>query len=99
MLGANDGYCPSDRVVVRSIDGTSQPTDEVKPAENYWLLIGTEGVIVKTWQQADFSMDRPRCLVKFDQDVKALGLHCHNDIENSLWILETDIVRISSVGG
>jgi len=33
-----------------------------------------------------------RVLVKFLDDVKALGLNCHNDVENSLWMFVVDLM-------
>jgi hypothetical protein len=84
-----------ERVVMKSFNGTPQPTERVKSSENYWLLVGRVGVIVKTWREADFEMTTARFLIKFDECVKDLGLHCHNEIENSLWILSTDIESVT----
>jgi len=95
FYGKEGCYSGGDRVVMTSFNGTTQPTGTVKLSENYWLLVGVSGVIAKTWEQAGFAMDEKKFLVTFDQNVKDVGLHCHNEIENSLWILASDIVSIS----
>ncbi len=33
-----------------------------------------------------------RVLVKFSDDVKAMGLNFHNDVENSLWMFVVDLM-------
>ena len=77
-------------------NGLTKPQKRVKKEENFWILIGARGVIVKDPSQkelyASFSINR-RYLVRFDKDVKSLGLVCHNSVKNTLWILATDLGR------
>lgn len=58
------------------------------PEENYWLLIGQAGNIVAP------PNERNRVLVKFERQVSSFGLHCHNDVSNSLLILQTDLENL-----
>jgi len=76
------------KVKLNTFNGTSKPDDNCPPHENYWKLIGHTGNIVRK------SDVKSRALVQFNQNVKSLGLECHNDIENSLWILESDLIEI-----
>jgi hypothetical protein len=39
--------------------------------------------------------ERSRFLVKIDNANKLIGLHCHNEIENSLWMLESDLETVN----
>ncbi len=73
------------RVKLKSFNNTTEIPNDCDPSENYWSLIEEKGTIVKP--KNDYS----RLLVKFDDPSKLIGLHCHNEIENSLWILESDL--------
>jgi len=72
----------------------SKPNRKVTDSENYWKLIGETGVIEKSPKEntifASFAK-KPMVLVKFDINVIGCGLIAHNEIENSLWILASDI--------
>lgn len=92
MLDAQFSF--GDKVILKTFNGTATSLAETKPTEDYWKLIGTQGVVQQTWEQANFDMKQPRFLVKFDTDVNRLGLDCHNEIPNSLWILGSDIEPI-----
>jgi hypothetical protein len=85
------------RVKIISFNGTLKADDYCLPNENFWKLIGSIGQIVKDPdekdQYASFS-DKPRLLVQFEKDVRSLGLECHNKIDNSLWILESDLIEL-----
>jgi hypothetical protein len=74
------------RVVLRSFNGTLSTPPRCDPSENYWALIGEGGTVVETINES------ARVLVRFDRPVTARGLHCHNPVPNSLYILETDLV-------
>lgn len=76
------------KVKLNTFNGTTKPDEKCAPNENYWKLIGSFGKIVKG-QNA-----KSRFLVQFEKDVLSLGLECHNDIKNSLWILESDLEEI-----
>lgn len=78
------------KVKLSTFNGGSSPPKGCEPSENYWALIGSTGTIVKPKNK------RGRVLVKFDNDVSSLGLHCHNEILNSLLILPTDLEVIFS---
>lgn len=85
------------RVKLKSFNGKLKSDDIVHEKENYWKLIDKKGQIIQDPSQkniyADFS-NHPRVLVKFDDDIKSLNLHCHNSIANSLWILEDDLMVV-----
>lgn len=72
-----------------SYNGTVTPEADVDPAENYWQLIGETGKVVKNVPANGVASDR--VLVHFTNSVNALGLHCHNEIINSLWIQKGDL--------
>lgn len=74
--------------MLRSFNGTISAPADCHPRENYWRLIGEAGVIVEAINE------NKRVLVKFDRPVAALGLHCHNPVANSLYILESDLEKI-----
>jgi hypothetical protein len=73
------------RVVLKSFNGSISSPSECRPGENYWLLIGQSGTAIEP------KNERSRILVRFDVSVESLGLHCHNPIENTLLILESDL--------
>ena len=76
------------KIKLNTFNGTTKPDEECLPNENYWKLIGCLGKIVKGPNA------KSRFLVQFEKDVLSLGLECHNDINNSLWILESDLEGI-----
>jgi hypothetical protein len=73
------------RVMLKSFNGSIAAPSECKAEENYWLLIGTSGTALQP------KNERSRVLVEFDVSVRGLGLHCHNPVENTLFILEEDL--------
>lgn len=78
----------SARVRVKSFNGTVFGPPDLTPSENYWLLIGREGVVIAPKNERD------RVLVEFSESITALGLHCHNSIPNTLFLLESDLVFV-----
>jgi hypothetical protein len=88
-----------DLVVLDSFRGTQQPSKEVRNSENYWILIGKSGIVVKTESQSIQKLSKhelgERLLIRFNDDVSKLGLHCHNEIQNSLWIFITDLHHVT----
>lgn len=77
---------PGTRVRLKSFNGTGSSPDGCRPEEDYWRLIGQMGEVVAP------GYDAARVWVRFDLPVRDFGLHCHNPIENSLYILTTDLV-------
>jgi len=75
----------NNKVRLKSFNGKLSPPRGTSDEENYWKLIGQSGEIVEP------KNERGRVLVKFDETVKSLGLACHNPVENSLYILESDL--------
>ncbi len=73
------------KIILKSFNGEKITPKDCDPSENYWLLIGKTGKVVKTINS------NSRLLIKFDISVLDLGLHCHNEIPNSLYILESDL--------
>lgn len=78
------------RVRLISFNGTLAATEACDPKENYWLLIGEHSVVV-----AEIN-PRNRLLIQFDASIAQLGLHCHNRIQNSLYIQPTDLVLLGA---
>jgi hypothetical protein len=76
------------KVKLKIFNGDSEAPQDCSPSENYWLLIGKTGSIVEP------ENDRSRVLMQFHEQVGDLGLHCHNKIPNSLFILTSDLEAI-----
>ena len=83
-----------DRVKLITYNGKIVSKRKVYPSEDYWKLIGQTGIIQKDPKEnklyASFSK-KPRVLIKFDVSVSRYNLIAHNNIENSLWILVSDL--------
>lgn len=75
---------PGKRVLLKSFQGNLVAPNDVKPEENYWLLIGGKAIV-------ELANNSDRVLVKFERDLSSLGLINHNEVENSLWILISDL--------
>ena len=73
------------KVKLVTFNGSIESLDKCDPSENYWSLIGATGTISK------MENARGRVLVTFNSEVSDLGLHCHNEIPNSLLILASDL--------
>lgn len=73
------------KVTLSAFNGKSSSPIDCDLSENYWALIGSRGTIAKLENR------RGRVLVQFDTDVSKLGLHCHNEIPNSLLILPSNL--------
>ncbi len=73
------------KVKLKTFNGDSDAPEKCDPSENYWALIGRTGT------KAKLENDRFRVLIQFDDQVSGLGLHFHNDIQNSLLILTSDL--------
>ena len=86
------------RVKLNSFNGTKASPSDCEPREDYWQLIGIEGVVLQDpftcCKYTGFNNERS-VLVKFDVSVESLGLCCHNDFENSLWIPVSDLLEVS----
>jgi hypothetical protein len=79
------------RVRLVTFNGTKVPEGDCDPSENYWKLIGAEGVII---EDRTSGSGEGRLLVQFAESVSALGLHCHNEVANSLWIRQSDLKNL-----
>jgi len=76
------------KVILKTFNNEVSTPEDCDPSENYWLLIGKTGTIIKS------KYNQSRLLIKFDESVSASGLHCHNEISNSLFILSSDLKEI-----
>jgi hypothetical protein len=79
------GCAMKKRVRLKSFNGTVHAPADCRPDENYWALIGEIGEIVGK------KKDGSRTLVKFQKSAQSFGLIFHNPVENSLFILESDL--------
>lgn len=86
-------YTPGDRVVMKSFHRSHVPLGKVDPKENYWLLVGAKGVVADAGPAVHpaFANEGGRVLVQFETDLSTLGLHCHNEIPNALWLSVMDL--------
>jgi hypothetical protein len=77
---------PGKKVALKSFNRSMVAQQSVKPQEDYWKLIGSKAVVSK------LSTDNNnRVLITFENDLSMLGLECHNEVPNSLWILIDDL--------
>jgi hypothetical protein len=89
------------RVVVKSWNGTLRPDDEpTLSRENYWALIGKRGLVIRGEQEYHMRVNPDenfhRVLVRFDEDLRQMGLASHNGSfdptwENALWVQIGDL--------
>ena len=88
------------RVTLNTFNSTKTSPSRCDPKEDYWKLIGIEGVVVqdpfKCCKYESFSNER-RVLVKFDVCLESLGLCAHNGVDNCLWILVSDLLEVGVV--
>jgi hypothetical protein len=77
------------RIVLRSFNGTFQAPNDCTAGNDYWLLIGQSGTVI------EYSAALGRQLVRFDVAVTSYGLHCHNPVPNSLYLLDADLEPIN----
>ena len=82
------------RVLLKTFNGTAIADSDCDDSENYWKLIGFKGRIVQDPSESKNNVGL-RVLVKFEDSISSLGLHCHNSVPNSLWILESDLEILS----
>jgi hypothetical protein len=89
----DDEAFSSMRVVLKTFRGTAAPAARPAPGEDYWRLLGTAGEVVDAddGRIGGRHPDGRRVLVRFDADVAALGLACHNAVPNALWIFVGDL--------
>jgi len=65
------------------------------PQEDYWKLIGCEGVVVRdpyTCCKYDNHDSERMVLVAFDVSFASRGLCCRETVENSLWVSIADLL-------
>ncbi|MFC1626075.1 hypothetical protein ACFL19_00065 [Pseudomonadota bacterium] len=84
------------RVVLVTFHGEPSSPTPVEVDDNYWNLIGEEGVIESEIlkEHSAYPEKGKRALVKFDKDLSSLGLVNHNQTPNSLWIFISDLKGI-----
>jgi hypothetical protein len=87
ICDANFQYLkPGKKVSLKSFNGSVVAPQAVKRHEDYWKLIGSKAIV------SQLSTDtNNRVLVTFERDLMNLGLTCHNEIPNSLWVLIDDL--------
>ena len=73
------------KVRLKSFNGATVGPPEQLPSENYWLLIGEEGVVIEA------KNENSRLLIQFSVPLGSLGLQNHNPVPNTLFILESDL--------
>mgnify|MGYP000433428443 CR=1 FL=1 len=73
----------NDNVTLIAFLGTLTPEESVNSTENYWKLIGQGGQVIELAEE--------RVLVKFQCNIDSFELENHNPVNDSLWILRTDL--------
>ena len=81
---------PGQRVRLVRFEGVSAAPSDVLVHENYWRLIGSSGEVLEAANEPAAQV-QGRVLVRFETNVSALGLECHNVAPNSLWIMQADL--------
>ena len=84
-----DRVTTGNHVELISFNGKLNAPTSVPREDNYWLLIGSTGTVVEEIPKVGIKKDR--VLIQFDVSVDQLGLACHNEIPNSLWIKRSDL--------
>lgn len=81
------------KVLLATFLGSKHPPDDVRPSEDYWRLIGTNGTIVLEESQTSMARHQRglRVLVQFPGSITDMGLACHNEVPDSLWIFVSDL--------
>lgn len=79
------------RVVLRTFNGRASSPRDCRPDEDYWRLIGTMGHVEQGGTVP------ARILVRFEADVSALGLTCHNAVPNALHIAPADLAPVVAI--
>lgn len=89
----DNSFLLNEKVVLKSFHGSLRPTSDTRDDENYWRLLGVQGVVVSDGAKVHpaYPAKGPRVLVKFDVDPKSLGLNSHNFQQGSLWIFVSDL--------
>ncbi|QSX35038.1 hypothetical protein JYB87_07410 [Shewanella avicenniae] len=77
-----------DRVKLITFNGEASPPEDCEPEENYWLLVGEHATVIEP------ETIYGRALIEFEVLVTSKGLYCHNEIPNTLLILESDLLRV-----
>jgi len=81
------------RVVLKTFLGKNKPPRNTPNSENFWVLIGLKGVIFSNEKKLHPAYPKrgKRVLVRFDEDILEYGLHCHNELDNCLWLFIDDL--------
>lgn len=77
------------QVELVAFNGKPHARNTSNRSENYWLLIGTQGIVVNDVPIKGIKEDR--VLILFDAHLDELGLISHNEITNTLWIERSDL--------
>ena len=80
-------------VILNTFQGLTKAPENISEDENYWKLIGAKGKVISENQKIHpaYPEKGKRALVQFNEDINALGLSCHNEVSNSLWVFVTDL--------
>ncbi len=77
------------KVKLKSFLGSQSPKAKTHPEDNYWKLIGENGIVID-----EIKNDNGRILILFENDIDNFGVANHNPIKNSLWIKVEDLELI-----
>jgi hypothetical protein len=92
MDSFSDQMKTGDKVRLVSFNNSVGGPVELTEDEDYWRLLGKDGVVVSTIPPSGIKSNR--VLIKFNEDIREIGLACHNQIENALWIKRSDLALL-----
>ena len=72
-----------------TFSGEKFASKRVCATEDFWKLVGFTGKVVSMSPPKNIGQER--VLIQFDVTLSTMGLHCHNETQNSLWIKNSDI--------
>jgi hypothetical protein len=76
-------------VILSTFNGLISAPPDVDKNENFWKLIGRNGVVLSMSPPTFIASDR--VLIRFDANLDELDLPNHNEVPNTLWIKVTDL--------
>ncbi len=80
------------QVRLKTFHRSEKPPEDVRKEENYWKLIGVNGVVMKKGTTHPAFLDMGvRVLVQFAEDIVKYGVACHNEQPNALWLFVADL--------
>ncbi|MGF1788858.1 hypothetical protein L4D00_24000 [Photobacterium swingsii] len=83
------------KVRVISFHGLKKEKTHKEELGVYWNLIDLSGMVVSPNPRLHpaYPERGSQVLVRFDIQLALIGIDCHNDVSNSLWLFKTDLIE------